>query len=440
VAFLFFYFFITSVIRDGIDQDLLSKVKTFSSIASMQGVNAVVNTAVIETKAAGEKKVFFKLIDISGQIFSTSNISYWKDIKVDKARMKKLINGSGPIFQVFSSTNRKHKVRILYSFIHPRVIIQIGQSMDNYTRIIEIFKKAFVTTMTVLILLAALIGSFLAKRALAGVGEVTRTARRISEGSLDERVPVKSKGDEVDQLAITFNDMLDRIQKLIIATKDMSDNIAHDLRSHVTRIRGSSEIALTTNAPIEEYQNVAAGTVEECDRLLDMINTMLIISKTESGVEEINRTRIDVKKTVDYACELFQPMAENKGLKLICNVPDNIILKGDIRKIQRMISNLLDNAIKYTPSGGKVEVSAFLKDGKSVIISVKDSGIGIEEKDIPHIFNRFYRCDASRTEGGAGLGLSLAKAIAQAHGGNISVNSRRDSGSHFLVDLPADVA
>ncbi len=196
-------------------------------------------------------------------------------------------------------------------------------------------------------------------------------------------------------------------------------------------------IALTTNAPIDEYKNVAAGTVEECDRLLDMINTMLIISKTESGVEEINRTPIDVKKTVDYACELFQPMAGNKGVKLTCNAPDNIILKGDIRKIQRMISNLLDNAIKYTPSGGKVEVSAFLDDGKSVIISVKDSGIGIEEKYLDRIFDEYFRTPEGRNFNklSTGLGLQIVKTAAEQLGLSLSVESEKDIGTAFTVGI-----
>jgi signal transduction histidine kinase len=167
-----------------------------------------------------------------------------------------------------------------------------------------------------------------------------------------------------------------------------------------------------------------------------MINTMLIISKTESGVQEINKSNIDIVKTLKSACDLFQPMAENKGLKLICNNSDNIMLNGDTRKIQRMIANLLDNAIKYSTSEGNICLSAFLDNEKSVVISVKDTGIGIEDKDIPHIFDRFYRCDPSRPQGGAGLGLSLAKAIVEAHDGKITVKSAKSVGSTFIVTIP----
>jgi len=436
VVFIFFYFLLTAIIKDKIDQDLHGKVNRFSRVFSNQGVNTVIRNAIIETQAAGEEKIFFRLIDLSGQVFSSSNISYWEDIKVDENVIYNLLRGSDYVFQTISATNRKHKVRVLYSYIDPGIVMQLGHSMENSTRIFEVFRKTFFVTMSAIIIFAALIGSFLAKRALSGVWKVTRTAQHISEGSIDERVPVTERGDELDQLATTFNQMLDRIQKLIITTKEMSDNIAHDLRSPVTRIRGEAEIAITTSTSIDEYQNMASGTVEECDRLLDMINTMLIISKTESGVQEINKSNIDIVKTLKSACDLFQPMAKNKGLKLICNNSDNIMLNGDTRKIQRMIANLLDNAIKYSTSEGNIYLSAFLDNEKSVVISVKDTGIGIEDKDIPHIFNRFYRCDPSRPQGGAGLGLSLAKAIVEAHDGKITVKSVKNAGSTFIVTIP----
>ena len=174
--------------------------------------------------------------------------------------------------------------------IGPGVILQIGQSMENYSRFIDAFKRIFVVTMVFLIALAAGVGWFMARRAVSGVEAVTRTAQEISGGTLDERVPVNPRGDEIDQLALTFNQMLDRIQTLVTEIKEMSDNIAHDLKSPITRIRGMAEVTLATGTSVSEYQGMAASTIEECDRLLDMINTMLMISKTEAGVYSMDRT------------------------------------------------------------------------------------------------------------------------------------------------------
>jgi heavy metal sensor kinase len=363
-------------------------------------------------------------------------MSYWRDIGINKDAIKRLPTDRQPAFDTISIPDRKHKVRILYAILGPGLIVQLGRSMDAHTRIIEAFRKIFVATMAVLFVLAVIVGWFMAKRALAGVDTVIHTARRISERSLDERVPVKRQVDEIDQLAITFNQMLDRIQKLVTEIKEMNDNIAHDLKSPITRIRGIAEVSLTTESTLQDYENMAGNTIEECDRLLNMINTMLIISKTEAGLGQFENKELDIAKVVQDACELFLPMAEIEGLTLNCDTLDRLITNGDIRMVQRMISNLIDNAVKYTPAGGKIEVTALSDGRQSIRISIKDSGRGISDKDLPHIFERFYRCDPSRSQTGTGLGLSFARAVARAHGGEITVTSVPNEGSTFTVTLP----
>ena len=436
VAFLFFYLLITSVIRDRTDQDLLGEARTLSSILKVQGIEAVKRQVIIEAQAAGEKKIFFRLLSFSGQEFSSSNMSYWRDIQIGKAGINQLLNKQQPVFESIRVPDRKHKIRMLYSIIGPGIILQLGQSMENYTRFIEVFKKIFVATMASLFIFAAIVGWFMARRALAGVERVTQTARQISEGSLRERVPVKKHQDEIDQLAITFNQMLDRIQTLVTGIKEMSDNIAHDLKSPITRIRGISEVTLTTGASEKDYENMAASTIEECDRLLDMINTMLVISKTEAGVNKLDAKEVDIAAVVQDACELFQAPAEDKDLNFIIDVADPLSVLGDQRLIQRMIANLLDNAIKYTAEGGTVKVAVHKQNNHSVVITVNDSGVGISDPDLPRIFERFYRCDPSRSKAGIGLGLSFARAVARAHGGEITVTSKPDQGSTFTVTLP----
>jgi heavy metal sensor kinase len=436
VAFLFFYFLITSVMRDRTDQDLLGEARTLSSILKVQGMQAVKRQIIFEAQAAGEKKIFFRLLSFSGQEFSSSNMSYWRNIGVGKAAVEQLIGENRPVFNSVSLPDRKPNIRVLYTIIGRNIILQLGQSMENYTRFIEVFRKIFVTTMASLFIFAAIIGWFMARRALAGVEAVTRTARQISEGSLKQRVPVKKYQDEIDQLAITFNRMLDRIQTLVTGIREMSDNIAHDLKSPITRIRGISEVTLTTGASDKDYETMAASTIEECDRLLDMINTMLVISQTEAGVNKLDTQEMDIGAVVRDACELFRSPAEDKNLRLVCDAPGNFSIYGDNRLIQRMIANLLDNAIKYTPAGGSIEMTVNTGNDDAVAITVKDTGIGISEKDRPRIFERFYRCDPSRSAAGIGLGLSFARAIARAHGGDIKVTSTPEQGSTFTVTFP----
>ena len=435
IAFLLFYMLITSWMRDRTDEELLGQAYRFSTVLQAEGFEAVQTNAVIEAQAAGVKKVFFRLLSLGGQVFSSSNMAYWKDIVIDEKAMETLLRDGRPVFRTIAIADRKEKVRILYALLSPTLILQVGQAMESYSRFFDAFKGIFVVTMAFLIVIATGVGGFMARRAVSGVEAVTRTAQKITEGNLTERVPVKAMGDEIDQLAITFNQMLDRIETLLTEIKEMSDNIAHDLRSPITRIRGTAEVTLTTGKSLSEYEAMAANTIEECDRLLDMINTMLIISKAEAGVDKISREEIDLQSLIRDACALFEPMAEDKGIRLRCHLAGVGSFAGDIRMIQRMLSNLLDNAIKYTSSGGEVSVSVFEKDG-AVVISVKDTGCGISPDDLPHIFERFYRCDRSRSQAGIGLGLSLSRAVARAHGGEITATSTLDEGSTFTITLP----
>jgi heavy metal sensor kinase len=435
VVFFLLYTLITSFIREQTDQELSAQVNRFSTLIRAEGVDAVINTAMAEAQAAGVKKVFFRFLSQSGQAFSSSNMVYWKDIVIDEKAILELLKGDRPVFTTIAIPDRKEEVRILYALISPRVILQVGEAMESYSRFLDAFKGIFITSMTFLIVIAAGVGWFMARRAVSGVEAVTRTAQKISGGALEERVPVNPRGDEIDQLATTFNQMLDRIQTLVTEIKEMSDNIAHDLRSPITRIRGAAEVTLTTGKSLNEYKSLTAGTIEECDRLLDMINTMLMISKTESGVNIPSREEIDLGKLVREACELFGPSAEDKGVALTCSAPDGSRLLGDAQMIQRMLSNLMDNAIKYTPAPGKITVSVSGRDDQ-VVVSVKDTGVGISPDDLPRIFERFYRCDQSRSKPGIGLGLSLARAIARAHGGDITAASIPDQGSTFTITLP----
>jgi heavy metal sensor kinase len=346
------------------------------------------------------------------------------------------LQGTSQIYETLTIPNRAEQVRILYSNIGSGVILQLGQSLENVASFVAAFRKIVIATLALLVVLSAGFGWFLARRAVSGVQAVTRTARGITAGSLEERVPVNTRGDEIDQLATTFNAMLDRILDLVEGIREISDNVAHDLKSPITRIRGAAEIALTTGNSMQEFEQMAASNIEDCDRLLDMINTMLMISQTEAGVGEIDLADVDMAKIVKDACNLFQPIAADKRVNLECNEIESISLKGDMSLLQRMLANLVDNAIKYTSADGSVRVTVQVNARQEIILGIVDTGAGISEEDLPHVFERFYRCDPSRSTTGAGLGLSLAKAIAQAHQGRIEVESKVGQGSTFQVILP----
>jgi heavy metal sensor kinase len=436
VAFLLFYLFITAVIRERLDRDLLNQAGQFSVALREQGIRAAEELAVIEAQAAGVKKVFYRLLYPTGEAFSSSNLASWREIGIRQAAIARLLAEDQPVFETVSPGNRPEKVRVLYARIGPAVILQVGQSLEADARLIAAFRGVFAVTMVLLIALAAGVGWFMARRAVAGVEAIARTARGISGGSLTRRVPVAGTGDEIDQLAATVNEMLDRIEKLVTEIREMGDNIAHDLKSPLTRIRGAAEVTLTTAGSVADYETMAAGAIEECDRLLGLIDTMLMISRTEAGVQKPVLERVDLAALLREVCDLFATAAQDRGLTLEALLPGRLEIAGDSRMLQRLLANLLDNALKYTPAGGAVTVSLASR-ADTAEITVADTGIGIDAADLPRIFERFYRCDRSRAVAGTGLGLSLARAIARAHGGEITAASRPDAGSRFQITLPS---
>ncbi|MGH7834901.1 MAG: sensor histidine kinase [Candidatus Binatia bacterium] len=435
LAFFFFYLEITSIIRQRTDAELLEIVQEFSALMAAKGLDAVKQTMIVEAKDDGESKIFYRLLSSEGNEIASSNLTPWGRVGMNRAALRRATDSASPVFETLSLRGREHEVRMVYGALGSDMVLQIGWSLEDDELFVAQFREIFGTTVAVVMVFAALLGWFMAKRALASVAEVTRTAQVISGGDLDQRVPVKGRGSEIDTLATTFNGMLDRIQTLVTEMKQMTENIAHDLRSPITRIRGIAEMTLTTGKAIDEYEAAAANTVEECDRLLEMINTMLYISEAESTTGKLAMEEVDMTGVVRGACELFQPVAEDQGLSLVARIDGDLKVRGEVQGLQRMVANLIDNALNYTPSPGTVTVSVN-GDEKLGVISVEDTGIGISQEELPRIFSRFYRCDQSRSRPGVGLGLSLVKAIVHSHRGQITVTSTPNVGTKFTVTLP----
>jgi heavy metal sensor kinase len=362
-------------------------------------------------------------------------MSYWKDIQVDHAMLDRLMENKSPVFDTRMMDN-DHKARILYAFVARNAILQTGITMESQSRLLSAFKRVFMVAMGFIVGFSALSGWFLVQKALSRVDTITRTAKSITGSSLQKRVPVTGSKDELDHLASTFNQMLDRIESLVSGIREMGDNMAHDLKSPVTRIRGVAEMTLMQGDSLEEFHAMAANTIEEADRLLDMINTMLVISRTRAGQGDFHFESLNLTRMIQEACDLFAPLAEDKDITLLCQMPGRFEVMADVTMLQRAFSNLLDNAIKYTEPGGRITVEMIRKNDRVLEIHVTDTGPGIPEALHDRIFDRFFRAESSRTSPGSGLGLSFARAIAREHGGDIQVQSRPGEGACFSLTLP----
>lgn len=326
-------------------------------------------------------------------------------------------------------------VVLAFGLLLLRGIHHVHLSPYTLHELLEAYLRFFGISIASVALGSLFVGWFMARRALSGVVRLTKTANAVAAGALNERVPVKDRQDEIDQLAITFNGMLEKINALIRGMKEINDNIAHDLRSPITRMRGVAEAALTNESSFEAHRLLAGDVVEQCDRLLGMINTMLDVSEAEAGVSKLFIEEIDITEIIEDAVELFLPMAEDKNITIKIQTISDVRLSSDRRKLQRIVGNLLDNAIKFTPPGGVITISVS-SEAERIVIEVKDTGVGISEKDRTQIFDKFFRADRSRSEPGTGLGLSLARAFVSSLGGSISVRSFLGHGSTFTVVIP----
>jgi heavy metal sensor kinase len=435
VAFGAFYLVISTVLSERGDQDLMKDVREYSAMLAAEGIDRVKAEMAWEALSDGQEHIFLRLLSMDGRELTATDMSAWRSIGTGSRALEKLKTGADYVLETLDLPEQEFQVRTVYGSIGPDLVLQIGESLEEDAEFLELHRTVFIPLMAVMVIIAAIVGWLMARRALTGVEEVTQTAVEISKGALDKRVPFKSRGNEIERLATTFNYMLDRINLLIKGMREMSDNIAHDLRSPLARIRGVAEMALTTSATEEEHKAMAGSMLEECDRLLGMINAMLDIAEAESGAGEIQLEEVDLVSIIQRACELFQAIAEENSVTIAADLPENCLVYGEARKFQRMVANLLDNALKFTPPQGTVTVSLKADNGQ-VAISVSDTGIGISEDDLPHVFKRFYRCDNSRAQQGTGLGLSLVKAIAGSLGGSVNATSHLGEGSTFTVTLP----
>ncbi|HPC74710.1 MAG TPA: ATP-binding protein [Syntrophales bacterium] len=435
LAFTLFYLIISKVIKDHTDQEMMKELAEAAAILKAKGENSFRNDMNFEAESEGVGNIFFRLLDPAGREITATNMTSWKGVDASRDALERVMGGESHVFETLSVSGQTCNARIVYGPAGPGRILQIGFSLEDDTRFLEAFRNVFVPSILIIMAFSTLIGWFMAARALSGVKDVTKTALDISEGAFDKRVQVQTGGDEIEQLAFAFNRMLDRIHELVRSLREVTDDIAHDLRTPIARIRGLAESELNAGKSGDETNKLAADTLEECDNLLLMINTMLEISEIEGGIRWISKTDVDLTRLVGDALELFRPIADGKGVRLVAGGSDRVSIRGNTHGLQRIIVNLLDNAIKYTPAGGTVSVS-LREDKDHVDLVVQDTGIGISAEDLPLIFNRLYRCDSSRSQPGFGLGLSLASAVARAHGGHISAASRPGKGSSFTVTLP----
>jgi len=317
--------------------------------------------------------------------------------------------------------------------------VALGTSLAENYKIMGEFTWLFLGLIPVALILGSGLGWFMAGRALEPVLAVAQTAQRISGSNLSLRIPTRRANDELDYLILTFNRMIERLEASFQQIKQFSTDVSHELRTPITAIRGQIEVALFTAKTTEQYRDAMVNALQDIDRLSQIVRALLLLSQAESGQLSLQRSRVDLSEVVRDLVEQFQIPAEAEGVRLKSELPRECPAELDRVQIERMLTNLLSNGIKFTPEGGEVRVKVkSLLDSAEII--VEDTGRGIPREYLPHIFDRFYRVPGSGTapgpDQGLGLGLSFVAWIVKAHDGRIDVESIPGQGTRFTIKLP----
>ncbi len=324
--------------------------------------------------------------------------------------------------------------------------LRIGASLDLIRRDLALIDRITGVVMVLGLIIAPLGGYALAGVATRPLEQIIRTADRLRPEQLDERLPLRGRGDELDQLSLAFNRLLDRIASFLERNGDFLANAAHELRTPLAALRSTAEVALRSERSVTEYQELLGTIIEEGETLELLVNQLLLLAESEASVDSVvtHGELTDLGEVIEQACDMFAGVAESRSIELTCQTLPQVFVRGNRQHLRQVMNNLIDNAVKFTASGDRVDVRLDLGPiPRTARVVVSDTGVGIPPADQPRLFERFFRGERSHRRDlptrGTGLGLSICEAVVKAHGGTIEVASEPGTGSCFTVTLPLGV-
>jgi len=401
-----------------------------------RGVTEIEEEVEEKNRQAGRSLFLVRIATATNTTLFLDSPQSWRK-RFDLRQLEKIVvSDAKQLLRLPATDGDEEVLEVASSPLPDGMLLQVGKSTKERENLLERFRETFVGVMLPVLILSVAGGTLLTLQALRPLRGLIHTLDTIiTTGALTTRASVPDTRDELAELTRLFNAMLERINLLISGMQSTLDNVAHDLRTPMTRLRGMAEIALQTETPETVLREALATCIEESDRILAMLNTLMDISEAEHGAMRLERELLNAQELITQAVEIYRDVAEDKVIQLSTSVPPELFFPADRNRMLQVMTNLLDNAIKYTPSGGQVTITV-TQNPHQVVLTVTDTGVGIPSEDLPHIWDRLYRGDKSRSQRGLGLGLSLVKAIVQAHNGSVTVHGMSGNGAVFTLALP----
>ena len=362
------------------------------------------------------------------QSFDASRVPLWRGTIVKASSRREIVPGGSELLIAAVPCQSDDSRRFL---------VEVGAALGPIQAVLHRLIVLLALALAAMVVVATAGGYFLIGRALAPVESIALSAERITLHNLKERLPIAETGDELQRLSISLNHMIARLEDAFQHNRRFIADASHELRTPLTILRGELEAIIDDTNLAPEVQAKAASVLEEVERLAQIVDGLFSVSRLDAGEAQKESLRFDLANLAASTADQMGLLAEDKGISVLCRAVAEVPVLGDRARMKQVVVNLLDNAIKYTPSGGRIQLSVFAQDDKA-LLEVEDNGIGIPAEACPHIFERFFRVDKARSRemGGAGLGLSIVKSICTAHGGCVNFESTEGVGSRFKVELP----
>ena len=415
------------------DHDIIqATLREYASRYELGGLAALSRAVELEERTGGQERLFVRVLGRGAEATFVRDPQGWGRYAVED-----LGNSDSALSETIGH-DRRAVLELASATLFDGTIIQVGKTNEIRLALLRRF-ELIVGIVSVLALTIGITGGLILTRStVQPIYELIDVVQNIiTTGRTDTRVPVREPqgGDAVHQLAAQFNAMLDRINALLNAMGQSLDNVAHDLRTPIARLRAIAGRALESGSA-DQQREALADCLEEADRILSMVNTLMDISEAETGVLAVRQEAVTLRALLGEVVELYEDVAEARRVSVTLEPGPDPIVSGARDRLRQGFANLLDNAIKYTPEGGEVRIRLW-RDESAAIVTVTDTGAGIAPQHLPRIWERLYRADPSRSGRGLGLGLSLVKAYVAAHGGTVDATSEPGRGSTFTVRLPA---